>query len=408
MKHRPPFDTPQAPVPVGIQRALDAYRARRGFNAAGYVEQKIARVNAFFTENELDAAVVAVSGGINSTVVVHLLSRCETVRHLAVFSLPALDTAAVTNQPEAVMDAARAVVGTRAALRTLDVTPELKRWFVLACGDSDLDPDEWAIGQAVPHFRTAYLHAAVNSLNANGYRAVLVGTTNLDAAGFLGFFGKLSEGAVDVQPITDLHKSEVYAVARELGVPETLLSRPSRGGTDEQMFGAPYDAVELMRPVLNQEPEEALTWEFDGDDRRVWDSWKANLLSLRDANRHKYSVLSPSVHLDIIPADVRGGAPKRAWAPRPTLVNVSPEPLPALTDSRSFARPRAELFRTAEGCPFPHAALPYSLVLLTADEAKAWLDWFLRQDTVRTDMHGRAHTYIDGVSNSSHISRIWY
>jgi NAD+ synthetase len=103
----------------------------------------------------------------------------------------------------------------------------------------------------------------VNSLNANGHRAVLCGTTNLDEAGFLGFFGKFSEGAVDVQPITDLHKSEVYATAKFLGVPEEIMNRTPRGDmheplSDEQMFGAPYGAVELMRPVLNREAEEGV------------------------------------------------------------------------------------------------------------------------------------------------------
>jgi predicted PP-loop superfamily ATPase len=99
MKHRPNANIPLAPVPVGIRNALDAYRARRAFSPAKYVERKVDRVNTFFTENGLDAAVVAVSGGIDSTLVVHLLNRCETVKHIAVFSLPALTSSSATNQP---------------------------------------------------------------------------------------------------------------------------------------------------------------------------------------------------------------------------------------------------------------------------------------------------------------------
>ena len=55
---------------------------------------------------------------------------------------------------------------------------------------------------------------------------------------------------VDVQLIADLHKSEVFLVAREIGVPASILQAPPsadlwEGQTDEDELGMSYDFVEL-------------------------------------------------------------------------------------------------------------------------------------------------------------------
>lgn len=57
-------------------------------------------------------------------------------------------------------------------------------------------------------------------LSANGFPCIVLGTGNYDEDGYLRYFCKAGDGTVDVQLIADLHKSEVFAVARELGVPQ--------------------------------------------------------------------------------------------------------------------------------------------------------------------------------------------
>ena len=67
-----------------------------------------------------------------------------------------------------------------------------------------------------------------------------------------GFFVKLGDGAADVKPIAHLYKTQVYALAEQLGVPEEIRSRPPTTDTyslpqtqEEFYFSLPYDEMDL-------------------------------------------------------------------------------------------------------------------------------------------------------------------
>lgn len=67
-----------------------------------------------------------------------------------------------------------------------------------------------------------------------------------------GFFVKTGDGAADVKPIAHLYKTQVYAMAEFLGVPEEIRSRPPttdtyplEQGQDEFYFALPYPQMDL-------------------------------------------------------------------------------------------------------------------------------------------------------------------
>ncbi len=67
-----------------------------------------------------------------------------------------------------------------------------------------------------------------------------------------GFFVKLGDGAADVKPIAHLYKSQVYALAEYLGVPEVVRRRPPTTDTyslpqsqEEFYYSLPYDKMDL-------------------------------------------------------------------------------------------------------------------------------------------------------------------
>lgn len=106
---------------------------------------------------------------------------------------------------------------------------------------------------------TLYYYAGVHGL-------LVAGTGNKVEDFGVGFFTKYGDGGVDLSPIADLMKSDVFALAAYLKVPESILiAQPSDGlfgdeKTDEQQLGASYDELEwAMLEVENNTPSNNYT-----------------------------------------------------------------------------------------------------------------------------------------------------
>jgi NAD+ synthase len=72
-----------------------------------------------------------------------------------------------------------------------------------------------------------------------------VGTDHASEA-ITGFFTKYGDGAVDITPLSTLNKRQVRALAKELGVPQSILDKAPTAGlwegqTDEKELGITYD-----------------------------------------------------------------------------------------------------------------------------------------------------------------------
>jgi NAD+ synthase len=85
---------------------------------------------------------------------------------------------------------------------------------------------------------------------ANRRQALVVGTGDRTELG-LGFFTKYGDGGVDVLPIGSLLKGEVRDLARHLGVPTRILTKPPSpelwpGQTAEGELGATYEQLDAL------------------------------------------------------------------------------------------------------------------------------------------------------------------
>ena len=88
-------------------------------------------------------------------------------------------------------------------------------------------------------------------LIAGNNNGIVVGTGNKVEDFGVGFFTKYGDGGVDISPIADLMKSEVYKLGQSLGVIDSIMkAKPTDGlwddeRTDEDQLGVSYDQLEL-------------------------------------------------------------------------------------------------------------------------------------------------------------------
>lgn len=126
---------------------------------------------------------------------------------------------------------------------------------------------------------TLYYFAALE-----GY--LVAGTGNKVEDFGVGFYTKYGDGGVDLSPIADLMKSEVYELAAYFGVNQDIMSAAPTDGlwgddrTDEDQIGASYDELEwaMIQQDLNKK--------IDDFTRREKEVYKI-YLKLNKANQHK-------------------------------------------------------------------------------------------------------------------------
>ncbi|MBR6831311.1 MAG: NAD(+) synthase [Tidjanibacter sp.] len=115
---------------------------------------------------------------------------------------------------------------------------------------------------------------------------LVVGTGNKIEDFGVGFFTKYGDGGVDISPIADLTKSEVWELAAYLGVPESIIkAKPTDGlfgddRSDEDQIGASYPELEwAMELYESGEDVSSLT----GRQKEVYDIF----VRRHKANKHK-------------------------------------------------------------------------------------------------------------------------
>ena len=117
-----------------------------------------------------------------------------------------------------------------------------------------------AMANTRARIRMATLYSLAGSNNG-----IVVGTGNKVEDFGVGFFTKYGDGGVDISPIADLYKSEVYQLAEFLGIIQEIQDATptdglwSDGRTDEDQIGATYDELEwAMNEIENPSAEKEL------------------------------------------------------------------------------------------------------------------------------------------------------
>lgn len=238
------------PLHPELMKKLKEYRSTRNFNAVEWIDKKCAKLNEYMSNCGLASCITSVSGGIDSAVTLALCSKAKTIagspiKHVVGVCQPIHSSAwALARGKENIA----AFNAEEITVDQTDLHSQLRKMVDTAVG---IEGGSFATGQLRSYMRTPVGYYVAQLYSQKGAPGIVMGTGNQDEDGYLAYFCKAGDGVVDVQLISDLHKSEVFIVAKALRVPEsTIVAPPSAdlwdGQTDEDELGFTYDFVELF------------------------------------------------------------------------------------------------------------------------------------------------------------------
>jgi len=204
-----------------------------------------------------DRFVLGLSGGIDSAVVCGLCARAVGPERVLAIIMPSSSISQDAVEAEKVAD----VFGIR--LTTIDLTAVAEALFAAMPEEDELYRN--VLGEEIPEGSAGRLQLAranvrprsrmiTNYYLANLTRGIVVGTGNKTEY-LIGYSTKYGDGGVDLAPLLDLYKYEVRAVARAIGVPESVITRPPSAGlwegqTDEDEIGITYNDLDYTLSAI--------------------------------------------------------------------------------------------------------------------------------------------------------------
>ena len=183
----------------------------------------------------LDRGVVGLSGGVDSAVSCFLAAEALGKRNVLAVMMPY-----TLSSPESLTDAQEVIKRLGVRSETVDITPAVDA-FAVGAGR----PDRVRKGNVMARARMIVLYD--RSAKENG---LVIGTGNKTEI-LLGYTTHYGDDACGINPLGDLYKSQVWELAKELGVPGRIIrKKPSadlwEGQTDEGELGVSYGEVDRL------------------------------------------------------------------------------------------------------------------------------------------------------------------
>jgi NAD+ synthetase len=237
--------------------ALDLHLVQR--TLVEFIREEVGRRRGF------SRVVVGVSGGVDSAVSLFLACRALGPENVHGFRLPYR-----TSSADSLEHAALALDATGAHAHTIDISKPIDRYV------EEYEPDISPLRSPLRKGNLmARLRAVILFDQSAKIGALPLGTGNKSER-LLGYFTWHADDSPPINPLGDLLKTQVWALARHLGVPDVIVDKPAtadlvKGVNDEDELGVAYhDADPILHWLLRgYGADELIRLGFDADDVRV-------------------------------------------------------------------------------------------------------------------------------------------
>ncbi|MEP1487668.1 MAG: NAD(+) synthase [Algibacter sp.] len=232
----------------------------------------------YATKAGVNGFVVGVSGGIDSAVTSTLCAK--TGLNVLCIEMPIHQAQSHITRAQEHMALLESNFSNVSSTRA-DLTPVFEEFKTEVFFDGDQATVDMALANTRARLRmtTLYYYAGL-------YKLLVAGTGNKVEDFGVGFYTKYGDGGVDLSPIADLVKSEVYKIGEFLEVPESIMkAAPSDGlfgdtRSDEDQIGASYPELEW---AMRMDNEGKIASDFSDREQDVFKIYKR----FNTANKHK-------------------------------------------------------------------------------------------------------------------------
>lgn len=244
------------------------------------IEHIVSWLSDYAHTNGVNGFVVGISGGIDSALTSTLCAK--TGLTTLCVDMPIYPNNAELNRAQKHLDWLRSEFE-NVKTQQLDLTASFEQLTSILPEAKSQATTELSLANTRARLRmsTLYYLAGIHGL-------LVAGTGNKVEDFGIGFFTKYGDGGVDISPIADLTKTEVYCLAEALHVDDSLLqAKPTDGlwgdkRSDEDQIGATYPELEWAMQAYEDGKTAA---DFSGRQQAVFLIYQQRHL----ANRHKWS-----------------------------------------------------------------------------------------------------------------------
>lgn len=235
-------------------------------------------LKAYATKAGVNGFVIGISGGIDSAVTSILCAK--TGLKVWCIEMPIHQAASHVTRAQEHIKQLKSQFDNVSSIRT-DLTPVFESFK----NEVNLEGDQAIVDMALANTR-ARLRMVTLYYYAGLHKLLVSGTGNKVEDFGVGFYTKYGDGGVDLSPIADLMKSEVYELGTYLNVCESIMkAQPSDGlfgdsRSDEDQIGASYPELEwaMKMDEVGKNAED-----FTGRKQTVFKIYKR----FNNSNKHK-------------------------------------------------------------------------------------------------------------------------